>query len=188
MYIDDHNNYLPCSNGGNSWDDKLGVMDYDGRGLPESAYNVINAGNPKLYQCPATKHELNRSNTRYLRSYAMNWGKSHGPNRWRGVISNWQDGWSMKINEINDPGNSIMLMEYHKSDNDLSTGNNSVANNMANINSINDNLRWPHEFHKSNYALVDGSVRFISLQSTYYGLRDATSNDNQLNTMWDCQD
>ena len=98
------------------------------------------------------------------------------------------DAWSMKITEIDNSGHTIMITENHKTGNYLSVGNNGHTNNNFIKDQYGNTDFWAHDYAKLNFGTISGSVNFMSLQQTYLGLRDASANGNQKNTMWDCQD
>ena len=83
MYISDHDQYFPYShsvtNGNSSWDDKLGVYNYDGRGLNKKAFQSESSDQSGIYGCPATEVPLQNEN-RSLRAYSLNYGKKNNSN------------------------------------------------------------------------------------------------------------
>ena len=85
-------------------------------------------------------------------------------------------------------GMPIMITENHKPGNYVSVGNNGHTNNNFIKDQYSNMDFWAHDYAKLNFATISGSASFMSLQNTYLGLRDATSNGNQIGTMWDCQD
>lgn len=192
MYTSDNDDYFPYS-GGNldgvtndvSWDDRLGYLQYDGRSI--TAAEVGNRNLLKdsyIYECPANEVDPMGVNMK-IRSYALNYGKSHSPSAFRGIM---QGDWSMKVSEVNNPSQSIMITEHNKVTNYVGMYNNSVTNNNFIKGFYNTPTYWSHDYAKLNFGMIDGSVKFLSLQHTYLGLRDATASGNQIGTMWDCQD
>ena len=189
MYTSDQDQYLPYShnlnNGNSSWDDKLGVYDYDGRGLDESAFQKESSNGSSIYGCPATEVEL-QNQSRSLRSYSLNYGKEGNSNgKFRGFMNS--NSWSMKITNINNTGRTIMITENHRPGNYVSVGNNGHTNNNFIKDQYSNMTFWAHDYAKLNFGTISGSSNFMSLQHTYLGLRDASANGNQKGTMWDCQ-
>ena len=189
MYAEDNDDYVVSShdveNGVASWDDKLGVYGFDGRTLAESAFASEASDNSGIYACPSTKVTVSNDN-RTLRSYSLNYGKPGNSNgKFRGLMNL---GWSMQFSDINEPSQSIMLTENHNGSNHLSVANHSQTNNNFIKDKYEQDNFWAHDIAKLNFGLVDGSVRYMSLQATYRGQGDASANANQIGTMWDCQD
>ena len=189
MYAEDNDDYVVSShnveNGVASWDDKLGVYGFDGRTLAESAFSSEASNKSGIYACPSTKFTISNEN-RTLRSYSLNYGKPGNSNgKFRGLMNL---DWSMQLSSINEPSQSIMLTENHNGANHLSVGNHAQTNNNFIKDKYDQPDFWAHDIAKLNFGLVDGSVRYMSLQYTYQGQGDARANANQIGTMWDCQD
>ena len=187
MYTEDQDDYFPFSSEHNntSWDDRLGSMEYDGRSITaEQVDNKSKLTDASIYECPASEVELTNQNNQ-KRSYSLNYGKAHKPSQFRGIGTG---SWSMKSNEVNEASQSIMITENNKPGNYLGNNNNDFTNNNF-IKAFYDTPDfWTHKYSQLNLSMVDGSVRILSMQHTYLGLRDATASGNQINTMWDCQD
>ncbi|EDM29630.1 hypothetical protein LNTAR_17808 [Lentisphaera araneosa HTCC2155] len=193
MYTSDNDGYFPYS-GGNlggtsndtSWDDRLGYLQYDGRSITAAEVGNRNLLTDSfIYECPANEVDPIVAN-RHIRSYALNYGKSHSPSVFRGLSS--YDLWSMKDTEVRDSSQSIMITEHNKVTNYVGMYNNSLNNNNFIKSYYGTPSYWSHTYAKLNFGMIDGSVKFLSLQHTYLGLRDATASGNQIGTMWDCQD
>ena len=128
LYLDDHEDYFPYSSEHNktSWDDRLGSMKYDGRNITaEQIDNKSKLTDSSIYECPASEVVLTNQNNQ-KRSYSLNYGKSHKPNKFRGVG---QGEWSMKSNEVHQASQDIMLTENNKPGNYVGNNNNDFTNN-----------------------------------------------------------
>ena len=187
MYLDDHEDYFPYSSEHNktSWDDRLGSMKYDGRNITaEQIDNKSKLTDSSIYECPFSEVVLTNQNNQ-KRSYLLNYRKSHKPNKFRGIG---QGEWSMKSNEVHQASQDIMLTENNKPGNYVGNNNNDFTNNNFIKEFYDTPEYWTHTYGKLNLTMVDGSVSFMNMQQTYYGLRDATSDGNQIGTMWDCHE
>ena len=75
-----------------------------------------------------------------------------------------------------------MLTENNKPGNYVGNNNNDFTNNNFIKEFYDTPEYWTHTYGKLNLTMVDGSVSFLNMQQTYYGLRDATSDGNQVGT------
>ena len=189
MYTEDHEEFFPVSEdlgaGNNTWDDHLGSGGFDGRQLTNDEVTSSSFPESGLYGCPSTKTAPNNPD-RALRSYSMNYGKENNTNgTFRGVANG---GWSMRSIDVNETSQSILLTENHKEANYLGNGNNDFTNNSFIKDKYDQSDFWAHKLGKLNFGFVDGSARYLSLQTTYGTIGDAATDSNQIGTMWDCQD
>ena len=139
----------------------------------------------KLYQCPTddSHEEPNRT-----RSYSMNQGKMNGTrDDKRGLVAD-GTGDSLQLAKINFPTESIMLTEKHDNDNRLGRHGAAVIRAWSiQTGHSNGTLEWNHSKYKMNFLFVDGSAREMPFVATYAGSgKDPWSDDNEVDTMWDC--
>jgi prepilin-type N-terminal cleavage/methylation domain-containing protein len=173
-----------------SWDDKLSP--YDGRELTEK--QILNQGGTlqqsPLYECAATPF---RGQNNVFRSYSMSAGKksvskNNSNNRKLLGVANMDGNWSMHLAKIPRPAEGIVLFEYNVSGNTLGR----KYNSLRNVDRVNGYTNpeadfWTHKFGSMNFLFSDSSVRYMSLMSTFKGLRSPWDSADQYGTMWDCR-
>ncbi|MBF0196122.1 MAG: prepilin-type N-terminal cleavage/methylation domain-containing protein [Planctomycetes bacterium] len=192
-----------------SWDDRL--FFYDGREVDAKTYgnswvkyDQSNADFHQLYACPMDpSYEFVNAggNPICRRSYAVNAGKEEVNNmsKKRGVVKSlWNtdkyiEGWSMEFSQISDPSDSILLIERNDPQKFLgSSWGDTIAANELRDGSISLNPLKHGIPYELNFAMCDGSVRFMSFSDTNgsrsdINMLDSGSNDFK-ETMWDCRD
>lgn len=167
-----------------TWDDQLSF--YDGRDIPDNLLDrwIPHSYKNELYICPSDKsprHEL-----RHKRSYSITQGTSHGANTKRGITqSTGATPWSINITAISQPDSTLAIAENHISNNKLGCNSGDTLRvRTYHDNRLTENY-WGHENWRSNYLFIDNSVRFISPQETFLGIRGFWGSENQVDTMWD---
>ena len=184
IYLEDSDGYFPTTEIPDiSWDDRLG-MGYDGRKLTNDQLMSSTPGYYSLYHCPADQIPVNNSN-RARRTYSINHGSNNdNNNKRRGVAG---DGDSLRIGEVGDPSNGIMIFEYQFDNNQIGAGARAERYADHLKNTMDEASAWQHGFWKMNYLMVDGSARSETFEGTFLGLRSPWGSTHDVrDTMWDC--
>jgi prepilin-type N-terminal cleavage/methylation domain-containing protein/prepilin-type processing-associated H-X9-DG protein len=213
QYIDDAQDYFPYNTHGPakiSWDDWLGVGDYDGRKLSQADIEkdfigLLYAKKNTLYVCPADK--IKRDNQlNCIRSYAQSHGAPDGDDTpystAKGVSGGvgWgmgasttppNIGWTRKINQIRQTSRTIHVFDCPNKLSLMSFTRDAAVNisrmRSADINAFNNPAFWGHQEYKSNYLMVDGHVESLNVNETALGnyYYTGTTVSGVKNTMWD---
>lgn len=188
-YTSNNNGKIPFNNSlGNgqerTWDDRLAL--YDGREVPD---NILDGWVPhsygfEQYICPSD--ESPKHSARHKRSYSMTQGSMNGANTKRGIVqSTGATPWSMDIRQITNPSATLAVAENHLSNNKLGCNSgDTIRVRTYHTNRLTEKY-WGHEHWRSNYLLIDNSVRFMKPEETFLGVRGFWNNENQVDTMWD---
>ena len=86
---------------------------------------------------------------------------------------------------INFPRDTIAIAERHDKSNSLGCNGGAVIRSSVMQSERMTEDFWGHRMWKSNYLLVDSSVRYLSAESTFKGERSIWGSSNQTDTMWD---
>jgi prepilin-type N-terminal cleavage/methylation domain-containing protein len=188
-YVSNHNGQIPGnydygSGSERTWDDHL--ADYDGREVSEDRLKgwIHKNSDFEQYVCPADESTVHSS--RHKRSYSITLGvKNPNANTKRGIAASTGSGWTMNMLRIEQPSDTLAIVERHDPSNKLGcNGGDTVKIAAYQSNQDNQNF-WGHGMWRSNYLLIDGSVRFLSAESTFKGVRSIWGSQNEDDTMWD---
>ena len=203
MYTDDNDGMLPINTSGDliknvSWADRASIylnLNLTETQIKNRSFGIKDGKNQvnsfPVFSCPEfvpkNSGYSNLTVTAYnpSRYQRKNGGTGDVKNNRRGWMAPWEkdklDSVSLTINEINN--NSILIAE----------GKEQVLGTASNTDiDINDYqpgqsnpVTWLHEGYKLNWAMSDGSVRYISFIQTTFPLYDAFSTNDVRNTLWD---
>jgi hypothetical protein len=178
-------NYEVSSGKERTWDDQLAA--YDGREVPSANLDgwIPHSYNFDQYICPAD--ETQKHAARHKRSYSISHGvKNPNASKKRGIShSSNSGGWSMKMMKISIPSDTIAVVEYHASNNKLGCNSgDAIRAESYQSKQMTENF-WGHAMWKSNYLLLDASVRHINAEATFKGVRSIWGSANEVDTMWD---
>ncbi len=188
-YTTNNRSYFPVNTslgtGGEiTWDDKLSK--YDGREVEQARLNgwIPHSDDHKLYICPADKS--NYHSARHKRSYSLTHGHKRARSSKRGIVqaTNTAD-WSQSILKISEPYDTLAMVENHQASNKLGCNSQDVTRIQAYQANKENETFWGHEMWRSNYLLIDSSVKYLTAEETFNNQRSIWGSENQVDTMWD---
>jgi len=162
-----------------SWDDLLGIGGYDGRTITEKAAKkwaiLQEEYASKIYRCPSD-FRLFKDGKLFCRSYTANAGGRN--TAWynmqiddinAGVIGTniggaLHTGWSVALKEVSNPSVVILYLETAKSLHQGRTDNALAGYRL--LEKKPQQIKNNHGNFRSNYAFLDGHIKFIKLSST----------------------
>ena len=174
MFALDNNKYFTYgSNGSVTWDDLLGLGQYDGRSISQDIANLNKIDNEadgsKVYYCPSASFDYLTSNAEPVRTYTVNtnlmfhYNDTIGSHSGR-VVGNARTGLhgSAKISQESHPAKTVMVFDNEGA---WAQGWKAAAHGY-----FLDNDERRHSQHEKPYfaliGFVDGSVRHTAILST----------------------